>query len=260
MATSRLSYDEQGQGPAVLLIHGFPLCRRMWRPQIGPLVAAGYRVITPDLRGYGETSPERFPIRMEHYADDLIALLDELEIAQAVIGGFSMGGYVLMNLLERHPQRIRAALFLMTRAAADDAAGKQRRKLLADDALELGADRVADAFASVLFAPGTGADSALVKEVRDWMLATPPGSLAAGLLAMRERKDYIAHLQAFNLPALVVGAEQDLAVPLGHSVVLDKGLPNSHLRVIPGAGHLANLEQPEQFNRILIDFLNSLPG
>jgi len=258
MANSKLAYDDRGQGPAVLLVHGFPLCRKMWRPQVEPLVAAGYRVITPDLRGYGETPPERFPIRMEKYADDLLALLDALEIEQAVVGGFSMGGYVLMSLLELHPDRVRAALFLMTRAAADDAAGKQRRKLLADEALELGPQRVAEAFASVLFASGASQNSALVEEVRGWMLATPPGSLAAGLLAMRDRKDYVTDLQHFTLPSLVVGAEQDLAIPLGHSVVLDEGLPNSTLKVVSGAGHLGNLEQPEQFNRILIDYLDGL--
>lgn len=260
MANSKLCYDDHGQGPVVLLIHGFPLCRKMWQPQLTALVAAGYRVITPDLRGYGDSPPERFPLRMEQYADDLVQLLDDLGVEQAVIGGFSMGGYILMSLLERHPQRIRAALFMMTRAAADDAAGKQRRKLLADEALELGPERVADAFTSVLFAPGTSQQSQLVKDVRGWMLATPPGSMAAGLLAMRERKDFVAALKDFTPPALVVGADQDLAIPLGHSVVLDKGLPNSCLQVVTGAGHLANLEQPEQFNGILLDFLDSLPA
>jgi len=260
MANCKLCYDDHGQGPAVLLIHGFPLCRKMWQPQLTPLVAAGYRVITPDLRGYGDSPPERFPLRMEHYAEDLIALLDVLGIDQAVIGGFSMGGYILMSLLEKHPERIRAAMFMMTRAAADDAAGKQRRTVLADEALELGPERVADAFTSVLFAPGTRASSPLVTEVRGWMLATLPGSMAAGLLAMRERKDFVTTLKDFTTPALVVGADQDLAIPLGHSVVLDKGLPDSRLQVVTGAGHLANLEQPEQFNHILLDFLDSLPA
>jgi len=258
MVNSKLSFDDHGQGPAVLLIHGFPLCRKMWQPQLKPLAAAGYRGIAPDLRGYGDSPPERFPLRMDDYADDLILLLDELGIEQAVIGGFSMGGYVLMSLLENHPQRIEAALFMMTRAAADDQAGRQRRQLLAAEALELGPDRVADAFTSVLFAPGTSASSPLVTEVRGWMLATPPGSMAAGLLAMRDRKDYVAELKNFTQPALVIGADQDLAIPLGHSVVLDSGLPNSRLQVVAGAGHLANLEQPEQFNRILIDYLDSL--
>jgi len=260
MTNSKLAFNDHGQGPVVLLIHGFPLCRKMWQPQIGPLVAAGYRVVTPDLRGYGDSAPERFPLRMEDYAADLVALLDELAIDRAVIGGFSMGGYVLMSLLERYPERVKAALFMMTRAAADDEAGKQRRKLLADEALALGPGRVADAFASLLFAPGTGPQSLLVHEVRRWMLATVPGSMAAGLLAMRERKDYVASLKNFTTPALVIGADQDLAIPLGHSVLLDKGLPHSELQVVAGAGHLANLEQPERFNRILLDYLARLAG
>jgi len=242
-----------------MLIHGFPLCRKMWRPQVAPLVAAGFRVITPDLRGYGETPPERLPARMESYADDLVALLDELTIEQAVFGGMSMGGYVLMSLLEHHPQRVSAAMFLMTRAAADDPAGKERRKLLADEALHTGPGKIADTFESVLFGPGVARTRPeLVTEVRSWMLATPPGGMAAGLLAMRERKDYIDQLASFRLPALVVGAEQDLAIPLGHSVVLAKGLPQATLKVVEGAGHLANLEKPEIFNRYLVEFLQGL--
>lgn len=260
MTRSRLNYDAQGQGPVVLLIHGFPLCRRMWRPQIEPLVAAGYRIVTPDLRGFGESLTQPFPATMEQHAADLVALLDELGIEQAVVGGFSMGGYVLMSLLEQHSERIRAALFLMTRAAGDDASGRQRRKLLADEALELGPERVADAFASVLFKPGTSPSSPLASEVRDWMLATPAGSMAAGLLAMRDRKDQVANLPDFARPALVVGAEQDLAIPLGHSVVLADGLPNATLQVVRAAGHLANLEQPGAFNRILINYLDQLAG
>jgi len=255
----RLQREDTGQGRPVLLIHGFPLCRRMWRPQIPALVAAGCRVIAPDLRGFGETPPERCPVRMETYADDLVALLDELGIEQAVVGGMSMGGYVLMSLLERHPQRVSAALFLVTRAAADDPAAKERRKLLADEALLTGPGKIADAFESVLFGAGIAQTRPeLVAEVRSWMLATPPGGMAAGLLAMRERKDFIDQLAGFGTPSLVIGADQDLAIPLGHSVVLAKGLPQATLKVVEGAGHLANLEKPDIFNRYLVEFLREL--
>lgn len=258
--TVELAYDEQGTGRPVLLIHGFPLCRRMWQPQLGPLAGAGYRVIAPDLRGFGETPPERFPVSMDVYADDLVALLDRLGIAQVVAGGMSMGGYVLMNLLERYPQRISAAMFLVTRAAADDPAARTRRQQLADETLSSGPQKVADAFESLLFAPETPRQAPeLVSQVREWMLATRPGGIAAGLLAMKQRRDYIDRLSSFDLPALVVGADQDLAVPLGHSVILSRGLPQARLQVIEGAGHMANLEQPDAFNRCLLDFLDALP-
>src|SRR5574340_545815 len=101
-----LAYDDSGTGIPVLLIHGFPLSRRMWHPQRMTLTAAGYRVITPDLRGFGESDAPDGPYSMELFADDLAALLDHLGIERTVVGGMSMGGYVLLNLLERYPERL----------------------------------------------------------------------------------------------------------------------------------------------------------
>ena len=93
----RLAYDDLGNGPAVMLIHGYPLCRRMWRPQVEALVAAGFRVIVPDLRGFGESEAGNEPGSTDRLADDLVALLDHLKIDRATVGGMSMGGYVLRN-------------------------------------------------------------------------------------------------------------------------------------------------------------------
>ena len=115
-----LAYEDAGSGPAIILIHGFPLCRKMWRPQWYKLPLSGYRVNAPDLRGFGESDAPDGPYSMELYADDLVGLMDHLEIEKAVIGGMSMGGYVLFNLLERYPERVRGAMFITTRANADD--------------------------------------------------------------------------------------------------------------------------------------------
>lgn len=256
MNTAELKYDEKGAGLPVVLIHGFPLCRKMWQPQLEPLAEAGYRVICPDLPGFGESPVPPGVISMATYADAIIDLLDSLGIAQAVVGGMSMGGYVLLNLLERYPDRLLGAMFLMTRAAADDAAGKEKRTLLAAEVA--GGNRliVPDAFIQVLFSPATPLRrKALVADVRQWMETTPLAGIEAGLLAMRDREDALARLPAYRLPALVVGGEQDIAVPLEHSQALAKGLPDAELKVIPAAGHMANLEQPELFNGALIGFL-----
>jgi pimeloyl-ACP methyl ester carboxylesterase len=114
-----LGYDDIGSGPAVVLLHDFPLSRRMWEPQIAPLVAAGYRVIVPDLRGFGESSKAEASCEISVYADDVVALLNYLGIGRAVFGGMSMGGYVLFNLLERFRSRAMAAAFFATRSGAD---------------------------------------------------------------------------------------------------------------------------------------------
>ena len=254
-----LKYDESGSGLTVVLIHGFPLCRKMWRPQMKALADAGYRVICPDLPGFGESPPLEGPASMSGYADAVVGLLDELGIEQAVVGGMSMGGYVLLNLIARYPGRLLGALFLVTRAAADDAAGQQKRSSLA---AEVGAGNrliVPDTFAGVLFAPETAQHNpGLVAEVRQWMDSTSAAGIVGGLLAMRDREDAVAMLTTFVLPSLVIGAELDLAVPLEHSRLLAARLPNAELQIIPGAGHLANLEQPALFNQALTGFLAKL--
>lgn len=256
---SALSFDDIGTGAPVVLIHGFPLCRRMWRPQISALSALGWRVICPDLPGFGDSPPLAGPAGMSHYADAVIGLLDALDIEKAVIGGMSMGGYVLLNLASRYPERLSGAMFLMTRAAADDAAGKEKRTALANELKNGNRMIVPDTFAQVLFAPATPQQNPeLVAEVRSWMDTASTQGAIYGLLAMRDRADSIARLPELDLPALVVGAEHDLAVPLTHSRVLAEGLPQAELRIIAGAGHMANLERPGSFNAAVAEFLKKL--
>jgi len=251
-----LCYDDFGEGPAVLLIHGFPLSRRMWKPQVEPLVDAGYRVILPDLRGFGDSDGGGSALQMDDFADDLVQLLDYLGIDQVVVGGMSMGGYVLFNLLERYPDRCVGAMFIVTRAAADDEGGRQKRSDMIDAIQSGHVQVVPDTFANVLFADATPAQEPnLVAEVRGWMEGTSPQGLVGGLVAMRERTDYADRLGQFRLPSLVVGADQDKAIPLPHYQALVDGLPEAEGTVIVGAGHMVNLEKPAPFNRALLRFL-----
>jgi pimeloyl-ACP methyl ester carboxylesterase len=254
-----MGFDDMGSGPAVCLIHGFPLDRRMWWPQVQALVSAGYRVITPDLRGFGDSDAPEGPYTMELFADDLVALLESLGVERSVVGGMSMGGYVLFNMLERYPEHIAAACFIVTRSGADDEAGKEKRSAMARDLLKLGPGVAAEIFGKILFAAETAnIRPELLAEVHGWMMEKDPLGLAGGLLAMRERKDCTPLLSGFRLPSLVIGAGHDQAIPLDNAVTLAGGLPRHKLCVIPGAGHLANLEQPKAFNECLIDFLHTL--
>jgi len=251
-----LAYDQAGSGPAVLLIHGFPLNRQMWQPQLKALAAAGYRALAPDLPGFGESPPLEGTVSMRRYAEELVRLLDRLEIGEAMVGGMSMGGYVLLSLLEHFPSRVAAAGFIVTRAGADDEAGRAKRSELAGTARSQGSAPVADLFAGLVFAPATPRlRPELVEEVRGWMLAASPEGAAGALEAMCERSDYTARLERFTHPALVIGALDDLAIPVDQSRQLAAGLPDAELVEIDEAGHMANLEQPEVFNRALLGFL-----
>jgi pimeloyl-ACP methyl ester carboxylesterase len=254
-----MAYDDSGSGPAVLLIHGFPLCRRMWHPQIRAVTEAGFRVITPDLRGFGESDAPDGPYSMELFADDMVALLDHLGIDRAVIGGMSMGGYVLFNLLERYRPRLNGACFIVTRANADDEAGKERRLALARDVLKFGPQVVAEPFERLLFAENSLIERPkLVAEVYRWMAANDSRGLAGGLLAMRERKDYTRLLTGFAIPALAIGAEVDKAAPPEYVRLIASGIPGCRVSIIPEAGHMVNLENPGAFNAALLEFLGGL--
>jgi len=256
---NRIAFDDFGDGPAVVLIHGFPLCRRMWKPQVEPLVDAGFRVILPDLAGFGDSGAPRLPGSVERYADDIVALLDTLGIDRAIVGGMSMGGYVLLSLLERYRERLSAALFIVTRAAADDDTGRGKRDALIA-AVQQGNDRlVADTFAGLLFADATVTSRPqLVDEVRGWMAAARPDGLVAALQAMRDRRDSVDRLMTIDLPALVIGAGDDKAMPLVHYQTLCAGLSAAECVLIENAGHMANLEQPQAFNTALLGFLARL--
>lgn len=255
-----LAYDDVGTGPAVLLIHGFPLNRQMWQPQLKPIADAGYRVIAPDLRGFGASDAPAGGYSMDRFADDVIALLDALKIDKAVVGGMSMGGYILMNLMERYPDRVRAACFIATRSNADDEAGRERRKAMAAEAERLGANPIIKIFAELLFAAETSQTSPeLIARVTSWMRETSPKGLAGGLLAMRDRKDYTQQLPSFRHPSLVIAGAEDRAAPAEAAQTLIEGLSGCRSKVIEKAGHMVNMEQPAIFNETMIEFLSSLP-
>jgi pimeloyl-ACP methyl ester carboxylesterase len=196
---------------------------------------------------------------MDIYADDTVALMDHLGIDKAVVGGMSMGGYVLLNLLERYPDRVAAPVFISTKAAGDDESGKTKRTLLAEACISQGISPVSEAFRKVLFAPATLTENPdLVDEVFGWMNATSPHVAAAALIAMRERKDYLPLLGTISQPALVICGDADQTIPVENSRSIAEGLPDAELCVLPGGGHLVNLEQPAGFNEAILKFLAGL--
>jgi pimeloyl-ACP methyl ester carboxylesterase len=253
-----LAYDEAGKGPAVLLIHGFPLCRKMWAPQMQALADAGFRAVVPDLRGFGQSEAGTETGSTDLLADDLIALLDHLGIETAVVGGMSMGGYVMLNLLTRYPERFSAACFIVTRADADDETARGKRNHLISEIQAGRPEVVPNAFTPLIFADQTVADrSELVEEVRGWMTATSPAGFVVGLEAIRDRTDSSALLPQLKIPALVMGAKEDKAIPPEKSEEMAEQIPGARLCMVADAGHMVNMEQPDAFNAGLIDFLRA---
>ncbi|MEV5609083.1 alpha/beta fold hydrolase [Streptomyces sp. NPDC052225] len=256
-----LHFDDRGPADAVavVLVHGHPFNRTLWRPQADALAAAGFRVITPDLRGYGESEVTPGQVLLARFADDVAALLDHLDVDRAVVGGVSMGGQIAMEFQLRHPGRTRALVLSDTSAPAETEEGKAYRNALADRLLAEGmggyADEVID---KMLAAYNVTALPDVAEHVLGMMRSTDPRGAAAALRGRAERPDYRESLAAARVPALVVVGADDVYTPVAQAEAIAALVPDATLRVIEKAGHLPGAEQPEAFNAALLDFLASL--
>jgi pimeloyl-ACP methyl ester carboxylesterase len=255
----KLAFDDVGSGPPVVLLHGSPLSREMWAPQVSALRDA-YRVITPDLRGFGDSPGFTQTPSMDRMADDVAELLDALQIRERIVlGGLSMGGYVAFAFARRHGNRLRGLILADTKAEADDAEGKANRdRLIAFTAQHTGRD-VLEQMLPKLVCPETLTQRpevvALVRQIGERQ--TPAGIIQA-LQAMRDRPDSVASLAAIGVPTLVLVGEKDTLTPPSLAETMAARIRGAKLVRIADAGHLANLENPTQFNVVVRSFLQSL--
>ena len=250
-----IAYTDSGIGRPVVLIHGYPFNRSLWNEQIAAL-SSSYRVIAPDLRGFGESESAPGTATMNVMAQDVALLLNHLGIARAAIGGLSMGGYVALAFYKQLPSRVRTLVLADTRAQADTEEGKQTRAQQAEKALNEGMAGIADAMLPKLLTPETVSKRPeVVKSVRDMMLKTKPEGAAAALHGMAERDDQTALLAKITVPALVMVGAEDAITPVADSEKMHAAIPGSRLVVIENAGHVSNLERSEQFNDALLSFL-----
>lgn len=252
-----IGYDDRGQGLPVVLIHGFPFSRQMWQPQTAALTRR-HRLITPDLRGFGESAGT--PSSVEQLAEDVHILAENLKLPPFVLGGFSMAGYVLFRYLARHADRVKAMMLLDTRAEPDSAEGRDRRYASIARLKEEGPDRFLEDFLRLVVSPQTlDTRPEIAAEVRRLMERKRIESLAGALRALAERPDSTPLLANIHLPTLIVVGEDDKATPVESARKMHDAIKGSRLVVIPGAGHVSNIEQPEQFNAALTEFLDGLP-
>jgi pimeloyl-ACP methyl ester carboxylesterase len=228
----------------------------MWRPQLEG-VGAGWRYLAPDLRGFGGSPAGAVPVTMDDYAADLEAVLDALEIETAVIGGLSMGGYVVFALLRRAADRVTSVVLADTKAEADTAEGRAGRRAMSELVLSSGVGAVADKMLPKLLSPASRANPELVSTVRRLIETNTVQGVDRAIHALTERPDSTPDLPALRVPALVVVGEHDELTPRADSERIHGAIARSQLVVVPGAGHLSNLEAPEAFSTVLANFLTS---
>jgi pimeloyl-ACP methyl ester carboxylesterase len=253
----RLHFTDTGEGPPVLLLHGFPLSGQSYRHQIAAL-SGRYRVLVPDLRGFGQSEGGDEVATMERFARDAIALLDHLRVPRLVVGGLSMGGYVAMAMLREDAGRVAGLMLFDTQAGADDEAGRRKREETAQQVLSGGMDVLVQGMVPRLL--GKTPDPVVRSEVTSLILANTPRGAAAALRGMAERPESLDVLSRFAGPALVVRGVEDAITPLERAQELARVLSGSALVEIAGAGHLPNQEVPDVFNAAVLGFLDRTAG
>ena len=243
-----------------VLLHAFPLGANQWEPQIRS-IPAGWRLITPDLRGFGGSTEldSLSALAITDYAHDVVDLLEELALPRAVIGGLSMGGYAALALLQSAPQYVEALVLADTRATADSPEGRANRRSMLALVDREGPSGVAREMMPKLLGKTTReTNPAIEAQVRRLIKQQSPVAIRGGIHRMMHRPDTTALLPLITVPTLVIVGEEDELTPPEDSRRIAEAVPGATLVTIPAAGHLSNLEQPDAFNAALNAFLAKL--
>ncbi len=254
-----LAYDDHGIGQPILFLHAFPLNRGMWQGELTTLLAEQrYRLVALDWRGFGESDIDADVSTMEQFADDVAGLMDILGMQSAVLCGLSMGGYAAFAFLRKYPQRVAGLILSDTRPGEDTADAKANRANVARIALEQGTGAIADLQVPKLLADVTRQQHPEVEaRVRQMITTATPQGIAAASRGMAQRVDSTDLLASINCPTVILVGGQDALIPPAVAQDYAARIPGAQFVVIPQAGHLSNLEQPQAFVQAVSSFLSS---
>ncbi len=242
---------EGEEGIPLLLVHGFPFDHTMWRAQLSGL-ADHFRMIAPDLRGFGESDAPEGGYSMDRFADDLAGLLDVLGVEKVVLVGLSMGGYIAFAFQRRHPERLSGLVLVDTQATADTLEGREGRFAAIEKVRRQGVESIVDGLLPKLFAPMTLLQKPIaVRSLREMMARQPANGVIGALEAMAGRPDSTPGLEGITCKSLVVVGQEDALTPPAKAEAMASAIKAARLQIVPGAGHLVPIEAPEAFNNLL---------
>ena len=251
---ARIHYLDKGEGPAVLLLHAFPMSSAMWSKQAGDLKNA-FRVLAPDFPGFGKSELLGPPATMELFAQLSLALLDSAKVGKAAVVGLSMGGYVAFELWAQAKDRVAALALCDTRATPDTPDARKSREATAHAVEDDGIGVLAERMIPNLVSPA--APPALRRDLEKMITENSAEGAAAALRAMAQRRDFTAALKDIACPTLVLVGDHDTVTPTADSQQLAREIPGAQLVAVPQAGHLSSLENPKAFDGALRSFLEA---
>jgi 3-oxoadipate enol-lactonase len=244
---------------AYVLLHAFPIGANLWEPQMRS-IPEGWRLITPDLRGFGGSTEldSLSALSMADYSDDVVDLLEELGVKKAVIGGCSMGGYAALALYQSRPDLFEGLVLANTRAGADSPEARANRRNMLALVDREGPSGVAREMMPKLIGKTTMENNPSVEaNVRRLIKQQSPVAIRSAIHRMMHRADSMPLLAQVSVPSLVITGEEDEMIPVEESRKMAAAIAGASLVIVPGAGHLANMEQPDAFNNALNTFLTT---
>ncbi len=243
---------------AVLLLHAFPLSAAMWQPQIDALTKAGFTAIAPNAFGI-EGSEEKESWNFTDYAHELSNLLESLKIEKVTVVGLSMGGYQAFEFYRLYPEKTISLVLCDTRAEADAPEARTTREEFIKAVHGAGAEEAIRRMLPNYFASGTyTAKPELVTHVKDIIRKQPAKVITATMRAIMMRTDACPLLSTIHCPVLVLAGEDDKATPPETNKSISSRIPGAQFRLLADAGHISNMEQPEEFNRALFDHIEKV--
>lgn len=255
---AEIFYTIMGDGPPVVLLHPFPANHKVWMPA-AELLAARYRVILPDLRAHGQSTPGAGPATMQKHAADLERLCDACSVGKAVLAGVSIGGYILFEFWRRHRERVAALILCDTRAGADSDEARANRLKSAEDVEKHGPVAFVDSMVAKLLGDTTRTTRPdLVERARKMMLESSVVGISAALRGLAARPDSTPDLKTINVRTMVMVGAEDTLTPLSEAELMQRQIPQSRLEVIPRAGHYAVFERHEIAGKLVRGFLDAL--
>jgi len=256
----KLSYYEQGTGQTIVFLHGFPMDHTFWA-EIQPRLSPDYHVVTPDLRGFGDSPSSDEKTTMETYADDIANFVQKqfpLKIP-FVLCGLSMGGYIAMQFVRKYQHLLAGLILSDTRTKPDPENIAANRKIQAAKLETEGAAPLVDSMLPRLFSPWTlENEPEIVQKTKKMMIRQPIHGIAAAARGMAERPDTTFLLDSITCPTLVVCGEKDTTSPPDEMLEIAQLIPNSTFVEIPKAGHLPPVETPQHFTDVVRKFLQNL--
>jgi 3-oxoadipate enol-lactonase len=269
LADRSVRYLEAGSGRTIVMLHAFPFSAELWLPQLSR-PPRGCRIIAPDLRGFRGSGPAfEDPgvegVTMDGYASDVLALMTHLDIERAVVVGLSLGGYVAFAMLRRAPERVGGLVLANTRASADSAEGRANRDRLIGVVKRDGPDAIAREMVPKLLGPTTQREQPdLADAIGRLIRMNSPEAIAAGLAAMRDRPDSTPLLPSIACPTTIVTGAEDTTIPVSEGAAMHASIPGARWVVIPGVGHLSNVEGNVEgtgdFSTVLARWEPEVPG